>query len=225
MHVESPSTTSKISNPLNFLLLQTRPNCLGRSWNLSTKRLERRLHSGPPYLLDIIIWRLNRRETTSHLCFHSGACLYPQPSLRMPDWGLLQKKMARKNTYNAINLPDLRSFKTPSVMSVTWQFRPSPQYLNTVDNYITSPYMEELSVSDYLLAKMNWTNSTHVGFKRLSLLFTDVFREIRRVVCSTALGACQLNRKNVYFNPWCLWRLDNKYLPIHRVLYIGTPSF
>ena len=117
--VEPPSTTSKISNPLNFLLHQTRPKCLGRSWNLSTKRLERRLHSGPPYLLDIIIWRLSRRETTSHLCFHSEACLYPQPSLRMPDWGLLQKKMARKNTYNAINLPDLRSFKTPSVMSVT----------------------------------------------------------------------------------------------------------
>ena len=117
--VEPPSTTSKIPNPLNFLLLQTRPNCHSRSWNLSTKRLERRLHSGPPYLLDIIIWRHSRRESTSHLCFHSEACLYPQPSLRMPDWGLLQKKMARKNTYNAINLPDLRSFKTPSVMSVT----------------------------------------------------------------------------------------------------------
>ena len=103
MSVEPPRTTNKLSNPLNFLLLQTRPNCLGRSWNLSTKRQERRLHSGPPYLLDIIIWRLSRRETTSHLCFHSEACLYPQPSLRMPDWGLLQKKMARKNTYNAIN--------------------------------------------------------------------------------------------------------------------------
>ena len=108
--VEPPSTTSEISIPLNFLLLQTRPNCIGRSWNLSTKRPDRRLHSGPPYLLHSIIWRLSRRETTSHLCFHSEACLYPQPSLRMPDWRLLQKKMARKNTYNAINLPDLRSF-------------------------------------------------------------------------------------------------------------------
>ena len=87
--VEPPSTTSKISNPLNFLLLQTRRNWLGRSWNLSTKRLERWLHSGSPYLLDSIIWRLSRRETNSHLCFHSEACLYPQPSLRMPDWGLL----------------------------------------------------------------------------------------------------------------------------------------
>ena len=105
MHVEPPSTTSEISNPLNFLLLQTRPNCIGRSWNLSTKRPDRRLHSGPPYLLHSIIWRLSRRETTSHLCFHSEACLYSQPSLRMPDWRLLQKKMAR----NAINLPDLRS--------------------------------------------------------------------------------------------------------------------
>ena len=94
--VEPPSTTSKISNPLNFLLLQTRPNWLGRSWNLSTKRPERRLHSGPPYLLHSIIWRLIRRQTTAHLCFHSEACLYPQPILRMPDWGLLQNKMARK---------------------------------------------------------------------------------------------------------------------------------
>ena len=108
--IEPPSTTSKISIPLNFLLLQTRPNCIGRSWNLSTKRPDRRLHSGPPYLVHSIIWRLSRRVTTSHLCFHSEACLYPQPSLRMPDWRLLQKKMARKNTYNAINLPDLRSF-------------------------------------------------------------------------------------------------------------------
>ena len=108
--VEPPSTTSEISTPLNVLLLQTRPNYIGRSWNLSTKRPDRRLHSGPPYLLHSIIWRLSRRETTSHLWFHSEACLYPQPSLRMPDWRLLQKKMARKNTYNAINLPDLRSF-------------------------------------------------------------------------------------------------------------------
>ena len=102
--VEPPSTTSEISIPLNFLLLQTRPNCIGRSWNLSTKRPDKRLHSGPPYLLHSIVWRLSRRETTSHLCFHSEAYLYPQPSLRMPDWRLLQKKMARKNTYNAINL-------------------------------------------------------------------------------------------------------------------------
>ena len=105
--VEPPSTTSEISNPLKFLLLQTRPNCIGRSWNLSTKRPERRLHSGPPYLLQSIIWPLSRRETTSHLCFHSEACLYPQPSLRMPDWGLLQRTMAPKNTYNAINPQEL----------------------------------------------------------------------------------------------------------------------
>ena len=87
-----PSTTSKISNPLNFLLLQTRPNCIGSY--LLTKWPNRRLHSGPPCLLHSIIWRLSRRETTSHLCFHSEACLYPQPSLRMPDWALLQKKMS-----------------------------------------------------------------------------------------------------------------------------------
>ena len=94
---------------MNFLLLQTRPNCIGKSWNISTKRPDRRLHTGPPYLLHSIIWRLSRRETTSHLCIHSEACLYPQPSLRMPDWRLLQKKMAQENTYNAVNLPDLRS--------------------------------------------------------------------------------------------------------------------
>ena len=41
----STQPTSKISNPLNFLLLQTRPNCLGRSWNPSTKRPKRQLHS------------------------------------------------------------------------------------------------------------------------------------------------------------------------------------
>ena len=40
--VEPPSTTSEISNLLNFLLLQTRPNCIGKSWNLSTKRPDRR---------------------------------------------------------------------------------------------------------------------------------------------------------------------------------------
>ena len=107
--VEPPSTTSKISNPLNFLLLQTRPNCLGRSWNLSTKRPERQLHSWASNFSSQHVWRLSRLETTSHLCFNSETCLYPQPSLMMPDWRLLQKKMARKNTYNAINLPDPHS--------------------------------------------------------------------------------------------------------------------
>ena len=106
--VEPPSTTSKIPNPLNFLLLQTRPNCHSRSWNLSTKRLERQLHSGPLYLLDIIIWRHSRRESTSHLCFHSEACLYPAHSLASSSLAVLQKKMARKNTYNAINCYLLR---------------------------------------------------------------------------------------------------------------------
>ena len=106
---EPPSTTSKISNPLNFLLLQTRPNCLGRSWNPSIKRPERQLHSWASIFATQHVWRLSRRETTSHLCFLSETCLYPQPSLMMPDWGLLQRKMARKNTYNAKKLPDSHS--------------------------------------------------------------------------------------------------------------------
>ena len=91
-----PSTTSKISNPLGFLPLQTRQNCLGWSWNQSIKRPERRLHSWASNLATQKVWRLSRHETTSHLCFLSETCLYPQSSLMMPDWGLLQRKMARK---------------------------------------------------------------------------------------------------------------------------------
>ena len=94
--VEPPSTTSKISNPLNILLLQTRQNCLARSWNPSTKRPERQLHSWASMSATQHVWRLSQHETTSHLCFLSEACLYPHSSLRMPEWGLLQRKMARK---------------------------------------------------------------------------------------------------------------------------------
>ena len=39
------SYAMNLSNPLNFLLLETSSNCLGRSWNPSTKRPERQLHS------------------------------------------------------------------------------------------------------------------------------------------------------------------------------------
>ena len=52
------------------------------------------------------IWRLNQRETTSHL---SEACLYPYYSLMMPAWGLLQRKVAPKNTYNAMTLATVKS--------------------------------------------------------------------------------------------------------------------
>ena len=146
--VEPPSTTSEISNPLNFLLLQTRPNCIGRYWNLSTKRSDRRLHSGPPCLLHSIIWRLSRRETTSHLCIHSEACLYPQPSLRMPDWRLLQKKMTRKNAYNVINLPDLRSCIVYSKQRTSSTSRDNLDRAHSILKrriFLKQLYMEEVS--------------------------------------------------------------------------------
>ena len=56
--VEPPSTTSKIPNSMNFLLLQTRPNCLGRSCNPSTKRPERQLHSWASMFATQHVWRL-----------------------------------------------------------------------------------------------------------------------------------------------------------------------
>ena len=43
--VGPPSPTSKIPHPLKFLAFKTCPNCIGRSWNSSTERPERRLHS------------------------------------------------------------------------------------------------------------------------------------------------------------------------------------
>ena len=94
--IQPPSTTSKISNPLNILLLQTRPNSLGRSWNPSTKRPERQLHSWASMSATQHVWRLSQHEITSHLCFLSEDCLYPHSSLMMPEWGFLQRKMARK---------------------------------------------------------------------------------------------------------------------------------
>ena len=94
--VDPPSITSKISNPLNILLLQTRPNCFGRSWNPSTKRPERQFHSWASMSATQHVWRLSKHETTSHLCFLSEACLYPHSSLMMPEWGFLQSKIARK---------------------------------------------------------------------------------------------------------------------------------
>ena len=105
--VEPPSTTSKISNPLNILLLQTRQNCLGRSWNPSTKRPERQLHSWASMSATQHVWRLSQHETISHPCFLSEACLYTHSSLMMPEWGLLQRKMARKTpSYKPMILPD-----------------------------------------------------------------------------------------------------------------------
>ena len=96
LSIAPPSTTSKISNPLNILLLQTRPNGLGRSWNPSTKRPERQLHSWASMSATQHVWRLSQHEIISHLCFLSEAYLCPHSSLMMPEWGILQRKMARK---------------------------------------------------------------------------------------------------------------------------------
>ena len=112
--VYPPSTTSKISKPMNFLLLQTRPNCLGRSWNPSTKRPERHLHSWASMSATQHVWQLSQHKKTSHLCFLSEACLYPHSSLMIPDWGLLQRKMARKNTYKSNKLTGFELVTRPN---------------------------------------------------------------------------------------------------------------
>ena len=44
MRVEPPSPTGKIQHRLKFLAFKTCSNCIGRSWNSSTERPERRLH-------------------------------------------------------------------------------------------------------------------------------------------------------------------------------------
>ena len=62
---------SKIQQLLKFLAFKTCPNCIDRSWNSSTERPERQLHSccEPPCLQQS---NFNRRpilhETISHLC-------------------------------------------------------------------------------------------------------------------------------------------------------------
>ena len=44
MSVEPPSPTGKIQHRLKILAFKTCSNCIGRSWNSSTERPERRLH-------------------------------------------------------------------------------------------------------------------------------------------------------------------------------------
>ena len=90
-----------------FYYLKLAQNCLGRSWNPFAKQPERQLHSCASMSARQYVWRLSQHETTSHLCFLSEACLYPHCSLMMPEWGLLKRKMARKNNYKAMILPDL----------------------------------------------------------------------------------------------------------------------
>ena len=154
-----PSTTSKISNPLNILLLQTRQNCLGRSWNPSTKRPERQLHSWASMCATQHVWTLSQHQTISHLYFLSEACLYPDSSLMMSEWGLLQSKMARKTLikrwfFRFVLVHSLE--QTTTVTCITWQYSLSQQFLKTADVSILSPFMEKLSGSDYLFPKSHW---------------------------------------------------------------------
>ena len=153
--VEPPSTTSKILNPLNILLLQTRPNCLGRSWNPSTKRPERQLHV-------CYTACLATQSAWNHL-----SPLFSLRGLSLPTFQLNDARMrvsveenGSKNTYKAMILPHscscTRSKQTTTVTCITWKFSLSPQFLKTADIFISSPFMEKLSGSDYLLPKSHW---------------------------------------------------------------------
>ena len=123
VNVESPSTTSKISNPLNILLLQTPPNCLGRSWNPSTKRPERQLHSWTSMSATQHVWRLSQHEITSHLCFPSKGLPLPTSQLNDARMGVSAEENGSKNTYKAMILPDscscTRSKQTTIVTCIT----------------------------------------------------------------------------------------------------------
>ena len=81
------SPTSKIPHPLKFLALKTCPNCIGRSWNSSTERPERQLHSWTATFATKHFRRPSLHETFSHLClqktrlarfFHLRLYLYNQ---------------------------------------------------------------------------------------------------------------------------------------------------
>ena len=118
--VEPPSTTSEISNPLNFLLLQTRPNCIGRSWNLYIHKTARQTTS---------LWAsifatqhyLATQSASNHLSPLYSFRGLPLPTAKLQDARLeasAEENGSKKNTYNAINLPD-RLFKTTNVIYVT----------------------------------------------------------------------------------------------------------
>ena len=65
--VGPPSPTSKIQPRLKFLALKTCPNCIGRSWNSSTERPERQLHSWTAMFTTEHFRRPSLRESISHL--------------------------------------------------------------------------------------------------------------------------------------------------------------
>ena len=65
--VGPPSPTSKIQPPLTFLAVKTCPNCIGRSWNSSTERPERQLHSWTTMFATEPLKRPSLHETISRL--------------------------------------------------------------------------------------------------------------------------------------------------------------
>ena len=69
LSVGPPSPTSKIQHRLKFLAFKTGPNCIGRSWNSSAERPERKLHSRTAKFKAKHFARPCLHETISHLCF------------------------------------------------------------------------------------------------------------------------------------------------------------
>ena len=94
--VGPPSPASKIWHPLEFVPVKPCPDCLGSSWDPSTERPERQLHSSTAMFATKQARRPSLHETISHLCFLSEACLYPRTSLMMLAGGLMQGKLAPK---------------------------------------------------------------------------------------------------------------------------------
>ena len=66
--VGPPSPTSKITHRLKVLAFKTCPDCVSRSWNSSTERPERQLHSWTAMFTTEHFRRPSLHETISRLC-------------------------------------------------------------------------------------------------------------------------------------------------------------
>ena len=66
--VGPPSPTSKIPHPSKVLAFKTCPDCVSRSWNSSTERPERQLHSWTAMFTTEHFRRPSLHETISRLC-------------------------------------------------------------------------------------------------------------------------------------------------------------
>ena len=87
--VKPPSPTGKNWHRLHSLQVKSHSTCNGRSWNPTTERPERQLHSSAAMLRFDHFRRPNHREIVSHLWFLSEARLNHH-SFMMPVRGLLQ---------------------------------------------------------------------------------------------------------------------------------------